>query len=185
MSFRNDDELLEDYGKRGDNAAFEELYRRYKTPLFGYIRQQLPDNAANEVFQDTWESVISQASRYMPSGSFRAFIFSICRRRIADFWRAHCRHAPAEASASNGETDAHGSHQFDPQLIQIDKATDQIILKCVGRLPRKQQEAFMLKQTGLAADEISLTIGVAFETVKSRIRAAYQNLRVCWERHHD
>lgn len=183
MSFRNDDQLLEDYGKRGDAAAFDILYQRFRKPLFGFIRQQLPESATNDVFQECWADIIKQAASYMPCGSFRAYLFTIARRKVADFWRSQSKQAnqvvQLQQQADSAEVEQ------DPLQIQIDAATDAVILMCVSRLSQAQQQAFMLKQTGLAADEISLILGATFETVKSRIRAAYDKLRHCWRRHHD
>lgn len=187
MSFRNDDQLLEDYGKRGDAAAFEILYQRFRKPLFGFIRQQLPESATNDVFQDCWADIIKQAADYMPCGSFRAYLFTIARRKIADFWRSQSKQSDQVAKLQvAADSAAEGAEaEQDPLKIQLDAATDAVILMCVSRLPQAQQQAFMLKQTGLAADEISLILGATFETVKSRIRAAYDKLRHCWRRHHD
>ncbi|MBW8190477.1 sigma-70 family RNA polymerase sigma factor [Neiella marina] len=184
MSFRNDDQLLDDYGKRGDAAAFDILYQRFRKPLFGFIRQQLPEAATNDVFQDCWTDVIKQAANYMPCGSFRAYLFTIARRKIADYWRAH--HKPMNNKLQPiDDVPEQASPQPDPLQIQLDQATNAVILMCVGRLPHAQQQAFMLKQTGLPVDEISLMLGATFETVKSRIRAAYDKLRHCWERNHE
>ncbi|MBD1390450.1 sigma-70 family RNA polymerase sigma factor [Neiella sp. HB171785] len=183
MTLRNDDQLLTDYGKRGDAAAFDILYQRFRQPLFGFIRQQLPDAIANEVFQECWMVVIEQAADYMPCGSFRGYLFTIARRKIADYWRRQQRQ-PSQTSDDDGNIEPI-SDDIDPQIIQLQQATNDVILMCVGRLPKAQRDVFMLKQTGLAVEEISLILGATFETVKSRIRASYSKLRSCWERHHD
>ncbi|MCM2680049.1 sigma-70 family RNA polymerase sigma factor [Echinimonas agarilytica] len=183
MSFRNDDQLMMDYGKRGDTAAFDILYQRYRKPLFGFIRQQLAEAPANEVFQECWEAIIAQASGYHPSGSFRSFIYTICRRRISDYWRKQIPHE--QHHDDDSEINSQSSGAPNPEQIQLQQATESIILMCVGKLPKKQQDVFRLKQAGLAVDEISQQLHVSFETIKSRIRASYQQLRICWERHHD
>lgn len=180
MSFRNDDQLIEDYGKRGDGAAFDILYQRYRTQLFGFIRQQVPEQVANEVFQQCWEAVIRQAADYLPGGSFRSYLFTICRRRLADHWRnqeilgKNFEESPVYELATDLDS---------PELKHHDASVEAIILHCVKKLPARQQEAFRLKQTGLAVDEISQLLQSSFETIKSRLRASYENLRSCWERH--
>lgn len=182
MSYRNDDELMIDYGKRGDTQAFDELYQRYRRPLFGFIRQQVPEVVANEIFQLCWEAVIKQATDYIPGGSFRSFLFTICRRRLADHWRHQEIHGKAFESQQGSPEP--GSDLESPEYQHMNELSERVILHCVGLLPLKQQEVFRLKQTGLAVDEISQLLQISFETIKSRIRASYQNLRICWERHH-
>ena len=47
-----DEELMLRF-QRGDAAAFEVLYRRYRNPLMGFLRRHTGDSAvAEELFQD-------------------------------------------------------------------------------------------------------------------------------------
>lgn len=185
-SLVSDEQLMLDYGQRGDVAAFDQLYQRYRKPLFGFIRQKMAEAACNEVFQEVWESIISQASQYkVPSDDeqniahFRGYLYTITRRRIADYWRSQGKQSHNDEqevdeleSLSNPEKE----HQQG-----IDK---QVILRCVELLPSKQQDVFMLKQSGLAVAEMSQVLDASFDAIKSRIRVAYQQLRECWEKHH-
>ncbi|WP_432452412.1 MULTISPECIES: sigma-70 family RNA polymerase sigma factor [unclassified Agarivorans] len=193
MSLASDEQLMLDYGQRGDLAAFECLYQRYRKALFAFVRQKMPETAANEVFQDIWESLISQASSFHLmvtseagvsvyagcEGKFRAFLYTIARRRIADHWRRQGGQGEQDEQALAGLLAT-----TNPELSHQQAQAKQVILLCVSRLPRKQQDVFMLKQNGLAVAEISVVLDASFDAVKSRIRTAYQQLRECWEKHH-
>ncbi|RKF18731.1 sigma-70 family RNA polymerase sigma factor [Alginatibacterium sediminis] len=190
MNLASDEQLMLDYAQRGDYAAFERLYQRYRQPLFAFIRQKMTEAASNEVFQDVWESLISGADRYQVptvdesttevTKHFRGYLYTIARRRIADYFRKNAISPATEEydlDSLLSSSDPEQEHQQD-----IDK---RLILSCVSRLPQKQQEAFTLKQSGLAVAEIGKVLDSSFDAIKSRLRVAYQQLRECWEKHHD
>ncbi|MEE1674392.1 sigma-70 family RNA polymerase sigma factor [Agarivorans aestuarii] len=185
-SLVSDEQLMLDYGQRGNVAAFDQLYQRYRKPLFGFIRQKMTEAACNEVFQEVWESIISQASAYqVPGGEaqttvhFRGFLYTIARRRIADYWRSQGKQSNSDEQGLD-ELAADSNPEKEHQQ-GVDK---QVILRCVELLPSKQQDVFMLKQSGLAVAEMSQVLDASFDAIKSRIRVAYQQLRECWEKHH-
>ncbi|MGY5452563.1 sigma-70 family RNA polymerase sigma factor [Agarivorans sp. MS3-6] len=191
MSLVSDEQLMLDYGQRGDSAAFDRLYQRYRQPLFAFICQKMPEAACNEVFQEVWESIISQASAYqLPSEKnrdnsasttrhFRGYLYTIARRRVADYWRSKDRHE------DHPEQDVDQLHSRSTPELEHQQAVDQqAILGCVSLLPAKQQDVFMLKQSGLAVAEMSQVLDASFDAIKSRIRVAYQQLRDCLEKHH-
>ncbi|MDO6684349.1 MULTISPECIES: sigma-70 family RNA polymerase sigma factor [unclassified Agarivorans] len=189
MSPVSDEQLMLDYGQRGNLAAFDQLYQRYRQPLFAFIRQKMPEAACNEVFQEVWEAIITQAESYqlpvqdnaceVPTRHFRGFLYTIARRRIADYWRAKDRKTD-DAEQNFDELASPSSPETEHQQ-GVDK---QIILRCVSLLPQKQQEVFSLKQSGLALAEMSQVLDASFDAIKSRLRVAYQQLRECWEKHH-
>ncbi|WP_411991926.1 RNA polymerase sigma factor [Agarivorans sp. DSG3-1] len=185
----SDEQLMLDYGQRGNVAAFDQLYQRHRQPLFAFIRQKMPEAACNEVFQEVWEVIITQAEAYQlpiqgsvtdqPSGHFRGFLYTITRRRVADYWRSKERRTD-DAEQNFDELASSSSPETEHQQ-GVDK---QIILRCVSLLPQKQQEVFSLKQSGLAVAEMSQVLETSFDAIKSRLRVAYQQLRECWEKHH-
>lgn len=171
MSFRTDDELMLDYGRRGDTAAFDELYQRYRKPLFGFIRQQVPELAANNVYSLCWKAVIQLASNYMPAASFRSYLYTIARRRVTEYWSSQA----VQGERFEPDSFHHGQHQNAEALHQ------EALLVCVGQLSEMQRDAFLLKQTGLTQAEISLMLGSSFEALRSCLKEAYQNIKSCWE----
>ena len=62
----DDQALMLRYGSDGDVAAFEELYGRYRGPLYRYLLRQCgnPD-AAQDLYQETWARVIRARADYV------------------------------------------------------------------------------------------------------------------------
>lgn len=195
MKLSNDEQLMQNYGQRGDIVSFNLLYQRYRKPLFAFIRQKMPATACNEVFQNVWESLIKQANNYQAPAMqaandspdsepqsvnncqpFRAYLYTIARRRIADYWRNQSTEHQQDYDVE--KLIAHSN----PELCYQQESDKRIILRCVSRLPKNQQDAFLLKQSGLKISEMAEVLESSFDAVKSRIRVAYQCMRECWEK---
>ena len=79
---RSDDALMKAY-QGGDVRAFDELYRRFKQPLYSFlIRQSGGEPVARELFQDVWLRVISSSKRYHCNGRFRSWLFTLAHNRL-------------------------------------------------------------------------------------------------------
>jgi RNA polymerase sigma-70 factor (ECF subfamily) len=70
-----DEQLMLAY-QAGQQKAFDELYQRYRQPIFAYLMRNIGSQVqAEEVYQEVWLSLIKQRSRYTASASFRSYIF--------------------------------------------------------------------------------------------------------------
>ena len=67
LSSRSDEDLLELVAKRRDEAAFDELYRRYARAVYGVVRRLLGDHARSEdVVQKVFANVLAGGCRIPP-----------------------------------------------------------------------------------------------------------------------
>ena len=88
MTGANDEALMLRYGK-GDVAAFETLYGRYRGPLYRYFLRHLGEEPlANDLYQGCWEKVIGARTRYRETSPFRAWLFRIAHNHLVDHYRA-------------------------------------------------------------------------------------------------
>jgi DNA-directed RNA polymerase specialized sigma24 family protein len=84
-----DERLMLDF-TLGSSEAFNELFRRYKQPIYGFFRRRLSDPAhAEELSQETWIAVLRAASRYQPRALFRTYLYAVAFKIL----RAHRRKA--------------------------------------------------------------------------------------------
>jgi RNA polymerase sigma-70 factor (ECF subfamily) len=66
----------------GDRAALEELYARYRRPLFGFLLGIAPDAAtAEEILQDTLVAVWQGAAGFEGRATFHQWVFAVARRQ--------------------------------------------------------------------------------------------------------
>lgn len=171
-----DQDLMLRYAK-GDAQAFETLYARHKSGLYGFLRQRCFDaQTADDIFQEVWTKVIRARTRYEPTARFTTWLFQLARNAYID----HVRHVKRRihlVTDADETLDAHGA----PSTL-IDEIHGEHVQRAIdtamAALPPEQQEAFLLHHTaGLTLPQIADITDVGRETVKSRLRYAVKKLR--------
>ncbi|MCF6267583.1 MAG: sigma-70 family RNA polymerase sigma factor [Desulfuromusa sp.] len=82
-----DEELMQDYAE-GNLEAFELLYSRHKSRLFGYLLGKLRDRTeAEEVFQAVFVKLHRARARYRSEIPFLPWFFTIARNALIDHLR--------------------------------------------------------------------------------------------------
>ncbi len=70
----SDEALMLDF-QRGSREALEELFARYRQPLFGFFRRRLESrDHAEDLVQETFLAVIRGVSRYEPRALVRTYL---------------------------------------------------------------------------------------------------------------
>jgi|TARA_B100000315_G_scaffold216606_1_gene216588 RNA polymerase sigma-70 factor (ECF subfamily) len=170
---KDDDELMAAY-QGGDMHAFDELYQRFKQPLYSFlIRQSGGEPIARELFQDVWLRVISSSKRYSGSGRFRSWLFTLAHNRLVDYYRQQDR-IPGCEEFTDEVTPTHRSPERDAILTE----RAELLQSTVASLPTEQKEAFLLREeAGLTIKEVADTQNISHEAAKSRLRYAYGKIR--------
>jgi len=167
-----DAQLMLAYG-RGDAKAFEQLYVKYKDPLYRFFLRQCGNRAlAEELYQDVWVRVIDARQRYAVKAKFSTWLYRIAHNILTDHYRKPVEEALPEADA------VPSSRADDPETVlggQEKLARYQAMLRA---LPDEQREVFLLKEeAGMSLEYIAATTGENFETIKSRLRYAVGKLK--------
>ncbi|WP_137817826.1 MULTISPECIES: RNA polymerase sigma factor [unclassified Pseudomonas] len=173
----SDADLLRRY-RRGDAEAFGVLYARHRLGLFRFLCGLCSDTAlAEEVFQETWLSLIRSESSLREAVQFKTWLYQIARNRLIDHWR---KHGKRQALQDEFDEQLHGEAASEPNPEQqLSLARDQQRLQAaLDDLPAEQREVFLLRAHGdLELSEIAELTHTPAETVKSRLRYALQKLR--------
>jgi RNA polymerase sigma-70 factor (ECF subfamily) len=168
------DEALYLRVKRGDMPAFDELYGRYASRLFGFLRPQLPTRAdAEDVFHESLLATLESREVAFDRGSFRTWLYRIARNRVLNRLRSTTRSDQAlsrllpiaeEAPATADERVAQG---------QLLRALD----GAVARLPSPLSDIYHLRSSGLSYEEMALVLSIPLGTLKSRMNQMVHILR--------
>lgn len=161
----------------GEAAAFRVLVERYQAPLFGLLRNLLPDagdceDLAQEVFLAAYRALAS----YRPELSrFSTWLLAIARNKCVNLLQKRrpvvVRDLPEEADERTPDL-ALAEREF---FRQLDAA--------LAGLPFDQKTAFVLAEIqGLPYEEIARIEAVSVGTVKSRLSRAKEKLRSVLER---
>ncbi|WP_210556902.1 MULTISPECIES: RNA polymerase sigma factor [unclassified Pseudomonas] len=173
----SDETLLARY-REGDGAAFEILYARHRQGLYRFLLglSGKPE-LADEVFQDTWLSLIRSTSQPQGRATFRTWLFQIARNRLIDHWRKHGAHQPLHDSYDE-QLHEIGDETHDPEQLLNLSRDSQRLESALQTLPADQREVFLLRAHGdLDLAQIASLTETPLETVKSRLRYAQHKLR--------
>ena len=155
---------------RGRSDAFNELFLRYKQPLFGFFRRRLDDAAqAEELTQETFLAVLRGSLRYEATALFRTWLYAIGFKILG----AHRRKAAFRAMFTGSEP----AHSEPAAHAHLDE--DLLIRDAVRKLDRMDREILLLREfEQLTYAEIAALLGVPVNTVRSRLFRARTGLRV-------
>jgi RNA polymerase sigma-70 factor (ECF subfamily) len=152
----------------GDQAAFEEIVRTMQGPVRAFARRMmrdahLGDDAAQEIFLRMWKGV----RRHEPRGRFIAWTFTVARNTCIELLRREKRTPmPVEAQevAGGDEAEAH--------------ALKRVVDDALAALDEPYRSTFMLRETGLAYEELAETLDCPVGTVRSRLHEARRRLAI-------
>lgn len=163
---------------KGDRAAFEPLFERYREPVFTYLLHNVGQRpVAEDLFSEVFLRVVRQSASFAGHNNFRAWIFTIARNvKIDHQRRASARRESPESTAHLYQ--AHPSPEFEPDRQLESSQLGQRIVAALSKLPSAQAEVFLLRErAGLEFQAIAEITGEKRATVKSRMRYALSALR--------
>ena len=142
----------------GSRAAFEELFARYRKPLYGFFRRRLnhPERA-EDLTQETFLAVIRAASRYEPRASVRTYLYGIALKLLAAEQRKFTASSTPGQSAPEPKTDG------TPECVLW-------VRQAMERLDAPDREILMLREyEQLSYSDIAEVLRIPVNTVRSRL----------------
>ena len=162
----NDQELWKRIAS-GDDRAFDAWYRETAPRLRVFLRHLLAnEQAAEDVMQETFTQIWQRPTGFDPErGPLRAYLFGVARRQAAEF-RRHQR--PAEELVVE---------RANPDRIE----NSSLVAELFGRLAKEQRAILWLREVeGQSYEELAVILDIPVGTVRSRLFAAREALRVMW-----
>jgi RNA polymerase sigma-70 factor, ECF subfamily len=153
----------------GSREAFEELFARYREPVYRFFRRRLEHpGRAEELAQECFLALLQNVTRYEPRASFRSYLYGIAMNLVF----AERRKAGREISENE---------KLDQRLDgSSGQATDAGILvrEALGQLENDEREILMLREyEQLSYEEIGALMRVPVNTVRSRLSRARQAMK--------
>ncbi len=164
---------------RGDEAAFEALYRRVSGQVLGLVRRVLRDPAqSEEVAQEVFVEIWRTATRFDPDrGSATTWIYTMAHARAVD--RVRSAQASATRDQKVGRRDQGRPYDEVSEEVEL-RLEQQAVRRCVGGLTDLQREAVQLAYYGgYTYREVSELLDTPLGTVKTRLRDGLIRLRDC------
>jgi RNA polymerase sigma-70 factor (ECF subfamily) len=171
--------------KAGDEACFEQLLAKYRTPLISFLYRMVRNRAtAEDLAQEAFLRVFRSRTSYAPGAKFTTWLFRIATNLALNSLRdgrRRQRELSLDGVEEEGERPAlevaDGAPAVEERLMARDRA--RAIREAVEALPEKQRAAVLLhKYQDLGYDEIARILGCSESALKSLLFRAYETLRV-------
>jgi RNA polymerase sigma-70 factor (ECF subfamily) len=162
---------------RGDEAAFDRLYRRVAGMVFGIARRVVRDPAqSEEVAQEVLVEVWRTATRFDPArGTALTWILTMAHRRAVD--RVRSAQAAANRDERVGELERAPAFDEVAELVEA-KLEREEVRRALATLTDLQRQAVVLAYYGgYTYREVAELLGVPLGTVKTRLRDGLIRLR--------
>jgi RNA polymerase sigma-70 factor (ECF subfamily) len=152
------DEVLMLEFQAGSRAAFEELFARYRKPLYGFFGRRLNSSErAEDLTQETFLAVIRAVSRYEPRASVRTYLYGIALKLLAAERRRFLTSSTSGQSAPELKT-----HGTPDSVLWVRQALE--------KLDASDREILMLREyEQLSYSDIAEVLRIPVNTVRSRL----------------
>jgi RNA polymerase sigma-70 factor (ECF subfamily) len=159
----------------GANWAVTVLYREMNPLLLRYLGAQ-GGNAAEDIAADTWLAVARQLPSFTGGeGAFRAWLFTIARRRMIQRWRENGRRRTAPVSPES-LADWPGPDDAEASGVKALSARE-IAVAIAAALPPDQADVVLLRMVaGLDVAQVADILGKRPGTVRSLQHKALRTL---------
>lgn len=146
----------------GDKDAFAELIERYERPLRYFINRLLDDSELTEdIFQDTWLTVIRRIHGLREIDAFPAWLYRIARNKVYQQLRK-------KRNASRLDENIAVEDNDEDDVFSGEDAAK--VHKCLKELPLEYREVLMLRfLEQMSYQQISQVLNCKLGTVRSRI----------------
>ena len=174
--------------RRGSDAAYRELVRRYERPIFSLVFRMVRDRElAEDLTQETFIKALNALASYRPEFKFSSWIFKIANNAAID----QLRRREIDTLSLDGSPTAETPDAVEATALQVgskgESPLDEMeareigtaIEVAVGKLRPEYRACILLRHVeGLAYEEISEQLNLPLGTVKTYIHRARNELRV-------
>ncbi len=159
----SDAELVQRIAIRNE-AAFQELYQRFSSPLFTYLVRLIMDvESAEDILQDVFFSVWKDAARFRGHASVKTWLFRITHYQAISWLRKHHRETTFEDNDTLTAAD-------DPEEAVLTRYTEDALRFALQKLSPEHRAVLELTfYQGFSYAQIAEILQCPLGTVKSRM----------------
>ena len=151
----------------GDQAAFGELYHRYKDRMYYYFYRMLGNSTeqANDFLQELFMKIVEKPERYHPGYAFHTWLYSVANNMCKNEYRRRgIRQEYNQFNASEPHIEYLNQTSIEPEQV-IEK-----IFQTLDQLGEEHRSAFLLKyREDFSIREVAQILDLPEGTVKSRL----------------
>lgn len=173
-TYQSDNDFPLSAVQRGDQKAFDTLFRRYYPMLCAYGHRFVELEDAEEIVEDSLLWIWENRETLVIESSLNSYLFKMVYRRALN----KLAHIDATQRADTRFYEEMQEMLQDTDYYQIEELAKRIE-DAVAALPESYREAFVMHRfRDMSYKEIAETLGVSPKTIDYRIQQALKQLRV-------
>ena len=173
-TYQSDNDFLLSAVQRGDQKAFDTLFRRYYPMLCAYGHRFVELEDAEEIVEDSLLWIWENRETLVIESSLNSYLFKMVYRRALN----KLAHIDATQRADTRFYEEMQEMLQDTDYYQIEELAKRIE-DAVAALPESYREAFVMHRfRDMSYKEIAETLGVSPKTIDYRIQQAVKQPRV-------
>ena len=173
-TYQSDNDFLLSAVQRGDQKAFDTLFRRYYPMLCAYGHRFVELEDAEEIVEDSLLWIWENRETLVIESSLNSYLFKMVYRRALN----KLAHIDATQRADTRFYEEMQEMLQDTDYYQIEELAKRIE-DAVAALPESYRKAFVMHRfRDMSYKEIAETLGVSPKTIDYRIQQALKQLRV-------
>ena len=173
-TYQSDNDFLLSAVQRGDQKAFDTLFRRYYPMLCAYGHRFVELEVAEEIVEDSLLWIWENRETLVIESSLNSYLFKMVYRRALN----KLAHIDATQRADTRFYEEMQEMLQDTDYYQIEELAKRIE-DAVAALPESYREAFVMHRfRDMSYKEIAETLGVSPKTIDYRIQQALKQLRM-------
>lgn len=149
--------------RRGDRAAFGQLFLKYAPLVHGVLLARMPRADADDLMQDVFVTALERLATLSDVEKVGAWLATLARNRAIDVWRSkpHLARLPQVSSTTQ------------PPRAEVGE-----VLAVIRSLPEAYRESLVLRLVeGLSGPEIAEHVGLTPESVRVNLFRGMKLLR--------
>lgn len=176
VSLMNENEIniLINKMKTGDRESFNQIFRRYYSPLVRFcVRFVADSDTAAEIVQDLFVKLWAGREKLAVSSSFDSYLLRSVRNSAITYINKERSHAETNLRIYRDDSDAN-----DPSETLQSNNLENSYRKVLATMPEKRREVFLASRfDGLKYAEIANKFGMSQKTVEAHMSAAIKQLK--------
>ena len=160
--------------KTGDRESFNQIFRRYYTPLTRFCVRFIADtDQSAEIVQDLFVKLWTNREKLTFNSSFESYMLRSVRNAAITYINKERAHAETNERIYTDESDAN-----DPSETLQSNNLEASYRKVLASMPEKRREVFLASRyDGLKYSEIADKLGLSQKTVEAHMSAAIKQLK--------
>lgn len=163
--------------KEGDIKAFEEVFRRYYSPLCWYAAGITGDTeSAEEIVEELFYTLWKNREQLQILQSVKSYLYRAVRNEAIQY----CEHQEVkERYWTSVQTGKESEPSIDPHGQMEYKELQTLVQRALSKLPDRRKRIFtMHRMQGMKYAEIALALSLSVKTVEAEMTKVLRTLRV-------